>query len=152
MKRLLRVFVIFAVLPVLLLTLFMAAPQISHAASSCVATEVATGVIVYSWTAHTDGTFTSSLCTNPRRVDGWVTHVQTDPGGTAPQALYDITLTDSRSEDIAAGQLANRSATATETVEIGGRPVYGPLTLNISGNNVNGATGQVIIYYVPWGN
>lgn len=133
------------------LALILVMPAMAMAASSCTAALVAHGVLEYSWTAHTTGAFTSSTCTNPVNIDGWVTHVQTDPGGTAPQALYDVTLTDRRGEDIAEGLLADRSATVTETVEIGGRPVYGPLTLNISNNNVNSATGTVVIFFVPWG-
>lgn len=82
-------------------------------------------------------------------IDGYIYAVLTDPGATAPQALYDITLTDANGLDIMGGELLNRSATATEIaipkmdIIYGSRRVNGSLTLNISNNNVNSA--QVVI-------
>jgi len=125
-------------------------PSVSFAASSCTAKPVSYGLIELSWTAHTDGTFTSTTCTPVYPINGWVTDVVTDPGATAPQALYDVTLTDKYGVDISAGDLADRSATASEHVQIGGYPVYGPLTLNITSNNVNAAVGTVAIFFVPF--
>jgi len=49
-------------------------------------------------------------------VRGWYLYnVTTDPGSSAPTAAYDITLVIA-GEDIAGGLLADRSATATQTV------------------------------------
>ena len=50
-------------------------------------------------------------------VRGWYLYNVTTNPGTAPTAAYDITLV-SDGEDIAGGLLADRSATATETVVI----------------------------------
>ena len=51
-------------------------------------------------------------------VRGWYLYnVTTDPGASAPTAAYDITLV-AAGEDVAGGKLADRSATATETVLI----------------------------------
>jgi hypothetical protein len=51
-------------------------------------------------------------------LKGWFLYsVTTDPGTSAPTAAYDITLV-VNGEDVAGGLLADRSATATETVVI----------------------------------
>ena len=108
---------------------------------------------VLDWTAHTDGSFTNA--TTRWAVDGYVFMVIVNPGATAPQAAYDITLLDSDGMDIMGGQLADLSATATAQfvpkigTVYGTRFVRGPLTLTLSGNNVNGAVGEIIIYI--WG-
>ena len=109
-------------------------------------------VLVIEWVADTDGSFTSFTT---RTIDGVVGVVETDPGSTAPTAAYDITLKNSGGVDIMGGKLGDRSATATET-EIPYNsnesvhltyPVRGPLTLAISNNSVNSATGTVTIYF-----
>lgn len=116
-------------------------------------------VLTMTWTAHTDGSFTA--------VNVGATHLntlapyllflmRTDPGSPAPQALYDITLTDAHG-DILGGMGANRSATATESVvpKIDGTnnlwgtvPWRTSLQLGITGNNVNGATGVIEFWFV----
>lgn len=108
-------------------------------------------VITVTWTAHTDGTVTSEAI--DVQPEGYVFMVVTNPGATAPTTLYDITLTDSDGVDIMGGTLANRSATLSEQAVpavsaglYGPRYVAGDLTLNISGNAVNAATGTVVIY------
>lgn len=105
-----------------------------------------------SWTAAADGSLTS--VTTEESIDGYVYMVVTDPGTTAPQALYDLTLTDSYGLDIMGGALLDRSATVTEqafpvllTGVYGSRRVNGRLTLNLTNNNVNAATGIVYIYF-----
>lgn len=108
-------------------------------------------VITVSWTAHTDGVVTAeTIDVDPQ---GYVFMVVTNPGATAPTALYDITLTDADGVDIMGGTLADRSATASEqavpavsTGLYGGRYVIGGLTLNISNNSVNSATGTLVLY------
>jgi hypothetical protein len=97
-------------------------------------------------------------------VPTWITNelqpyyifmVCTVPGATAPTALYDITLVDGINIDMMGGVLANRSNSATECVvpvidiahSVGaGRPIYGGMTLNLTGNSVNSATGTIIIF------
>jgi len=105
---------------------------------------------VLDWTAHTDGSFTNA--TTRWAVDGYVFMVIVNPGSTAPQANYDVTLLDSDGMDIMGGELANLSATVTAqfvpkiNTVYGTRFVRGPLTMTLSGNNVNGAVGEIIIY------
>ena len=104
------------------------------------------------WTAHTTGAFTS-LTTH--QINGLVFGVETDPGTTAPTDNYNITLTDQYDLDIMGGSLTNRDTANTEFMQpynsVQGSylsmPVHGALTLAISGNSQNGATGKVIIYY-----
>jgi len=122
-----------------------------------------TAVLQFAWTAHTNGSFTSvstdNTDVNPHftitdLIKGFeAVYCQTDPGSTAPQASYDITITDGNGEDIMGGNLADRSATATESDQVGitagaaqPRIIDSALTLNISNNNVNGATGVVKLF------
>lgn len=116
-------------------------------ASSMVEQEYVRGglhILQLSWTAHTDGSFTSVQ--TERRIDGYVVAFETDPGATAPTPDYDITITNLGGYDIAGGALADRSDTATEYVQRG-IPVFGEVTLNITNNAVDTALGIVRIYY-----
>lgn len=135
---------------IILTALLMLMPAYAMAVESCAATLKGYGWLQYAWTAAADGSFTSTICTPAHPINGWVYRVQIDPGSTAPQALYDITLTDAQGEDVLAGQGSNLSATATASFDCNNFPVYGALTLNISGNNVNSAVGAVNIYFVPF--
>lgn len=139
---------------VILLVLCLAVSGEVWAASSCTASHEQYGSIhalTFEWTAHTDGSFTNY--TAQYAVNGFILYLETDPGTPAPQASYDIELLDTAGADMAGGVLANRSATDTEikrplldsaAYEV---PVIGPLTLKISGNNVNGAKGTVKVFY-----
>lgn len=100
-----------------------------------------------------DGTVPATATTI--NIDGYVTMVVTDPGGTAPTDNYDITLTDANGVDIMGGSLANRDTINTEQAfplldatnfVYGPRYVSGTLTLTITNQSVNSATGQVLIY------
>jgi len=77
----------------------------------------------------------------------------TDPGGTAPTAAYDITITDAYGTDVFGGELLNRSATVTEqAIPIFGtyktsRLCAGPWAFNLSGNSVPSALGSCILYF-----
>ena len=88
-------------------------------------------------------------------LEGWYLYtVETDPGSTAPQALYDLVINDANGFDVAGGLLANRSATVTELVNIGtashGFPVMrGNWTIVGTGNNVNNATVVLYLTFVP---
>ena len=75
----------------------------------------------------------------------YLLEARTNPGATAPQALYDITLTDTDGIDLMGGSLADRSATASEAAYPAistvpwPRAVDGALTHTITNNNVNSA-------------
>jgi hypothetical protein len=110
--------------------------------------------LTFSWVADaSDGTVPAK--TSSKGYEGYVLMMVTDPGGTEPTPDYDITLTDSNSIDTLGGAGADRSATATEsampTVDTAGStkgkwPIDGPITLNISNNDVHSATGTVYVY------
>jgi len=114
----------------------------------------------YTCTADASGaTFFTKATSEP--IDGYVYEVIVNPGGTdasgvTPTALYDITLTDSDGIDIMGGQLANRSATESESAVPKNdgvrcdRKVNGVLTINITNNNVNSAVTVVKVrFYRP---
>lgn len=94
-----------------------------------------------------DGTV-SNIAT-PFNVNGLIYRVETDPGATAPTALYDLTLTSSLSgADLMGTGLDDRSATVTEraapTVT---EPNRGGLTLAVANQSVVSATFTVRIFY-----
>lgn len=90
-------------------------------------------------------------------IDGRLMELTTNPGAVAPQANYDITLVDAEGIDRLQGVGLNRHTANTESAI----PVYAgstihpvvsradSLTLTIANNNVNSATGRVILYYGP---
>lgn len=150
MKRIITLIIILCVLCTITPSLFAASTQTESIRQMGRLYEY-----TVSWTAHTDGSYTSYLLRYP--IDGILLCVVTDPGATAPQAAYDPCLTDQYGRDVMGGGLADRSATATEMAmpQITGAaglvpytvPVHGCLQLAITGNNVNTALGKVIIYF-----
>lgn len=108
--------------------------------------------ITWTWTASsTDGSVPSTASGS---VKGWVFMATTDPGAVAPQASYDIVVNDTASVDIFGAELNDRSATLGQhavpkigTAYYGQRFVNGALTMVLTNNNVNSATGTLTIYY-----
>ena len=107
-------------------------------------------LLTFVWIANSGGAVTSDA--SDEEVSGYVFKVITDPGTTAPTALYNATLTDEDGVDVMGGELADRSATVSEQVVpkidtvFGSNWVSGTLTLNIEGNSVNGGQGEVKVY------
>ncbi len=111
--------------------------------------------ITYSWTADAaDGSVPATASTWP--ISGYIVKVITNPGATAPTDNYDITLTNSDGIDVVHGALANRdTSTSEEIVPVpsdnvtiyGGSAVAGVITLNITNNSVNSATGTVTVIF-----
>jgi hypothetical protein len=88
----------------------------------------------------------------------YITRVVTDPGSTAPDPNYDITLTDVDSYDVMGGTLANRHTSTTEQVVptvhsdgtntiFGAVHVQGAITLNVSNAGAS-KVGQVRLYII----
>lgn len=111
-------------------------------------------VLTFTCTASADDASFPATATSTEttaRIAGYyLIEARTNPGATAPQALYDIVLNDTDGIDLMGGTLANRSATASEraipalaTGIYGGTSVDGILTLAITGNNVNSAVTVV---------
>ncbi len=89
--------------------------------------------------------------------EGRLMELCTNPGAVAPTDNYDIVITDAEAFDVLQGVGANRDTANTEVAI----PVYSGstihpvvsradvLTLAISGNAVNSATGRVLLKYGP---
>ena len=87
-------------------------------------------------------------------ISGLIRALATNPGATAPQANYDITLPDGDAVDILQGVGANRHTSNSERASVvySGTEVHpevsktDTLTLTLTGNNVNSAISVVKIY------
>lgn len=103
-----------------------------------------------------DGSFpATALTVLPRDgIGGRLLQMITDPGTTAPQDNYDITLTEAGGADLLLGGGANRDTANTEIAFIesnGAHPIYAgtdTLTLALTNNNVNDATVVIKLYFV----
>lgn len=117
-------------------------------------------ILTFAWVGDAGGGTVPATNTNTeitKAIQGHSVYmVVTIPGsGVAPTNLYDITLKDGDGLDTMGGTLADRSATVTELALpklesvspiYGKRPVNGVITLTITNQNVNSATGTVRIY------
>jgi len=100
--------------------------------------------IKWTWTSSAGGA--ADLIT-PGVYAGRVIALVTDPGTTAPDDNYDITITDAEGYDVMQGAGANRDTANTETaVPTATSVAFGPLTLNVS--NAGAAKDGVAILYV----
>lgn len=100
--------------------------------------------IKWTWTSSAGGA--ADLVT-PGVYAGRVIALVTDPGTTAPDDNYDITITDAEGYDVMQGAGANRDTANTETaVPAAASVAFGPLTLNVS--NAGSAKEGVAILYV----
>lgn len=89
------------------------------------------------------------------KISGRLLALETNPGTTAPTALYDVTLEDGEGHDVLQGVGANRSASATEKAAIvfSGTSVPPPvamvdtLTFKVANNAVNSAGIVAKLYY-----
>lgn len=99
---------------------------------------------------------TPTSATITEKIQGmYIIQVVTNPGLVAPTTLWDVTITDDDGLDLMGGTMADRSETATQRAIpkidttngiFGGAIIPGTITLNITGNSVNSATGTVILY------
>lgn len=107
-------------------------------------------VEVHQWDFVADdgnGSVPDAVSTNA--VQGFVMLGVTNPGTTAPQDNYDITLADDDSCDVFGAELTNRDTAVSEQAMpkigsyYGERYVNSVLTMALAGNNVNSATGTL---------
>ena len=90
----------------------------------------------------------------PVGISGLIRVLQTNPGSTAPQANYDITLPNDDGIDTLQGVGANRHTSNSERASVvySGTAVHSEvaksdtLTLTLANNNVNSAVSVVKIY------
>ncbi len=154
MKRL-RGILLGVVLMVLLATpLWALAPSAGTVTSFSDKQIAANGMRLWqvSYVTHSSaGTFTSSTDMD---ITGWIVHVETDPGATAPDDNYNITLKNTNGRDIMGGSLATRDTANTEAVLplLNGnyQAVWneGPLSIAVSAAG-NSKTIELLIYYLP---
>ena len=112
------------------------------------------GVITFTCTADGgDGSFPDTVLDD--RIEGRLLALETNPGATSPQALYDISIDDAEGHDVLEGVGDNRSASATEKALVvysstSVHPVVDDtdtLTFKIANNNVNSAIVVAKLYY-----
>lgn len=131
------------ILAVLLAALAALAPTVTQAAGTVVLTSTdhvpGQDVTVYTYRLTADASDGSWPATASDPIDGWIIRVETNPGATAPTALYDLTLVDTDGLDVMGGVLANRSATLTEHVLSPQPYVRGAVTITGTNNAVNSA-------------
>lgn len=92
-------------------------------------------------------------------IEGRLLTLSTNPGSTAPQDNYDVTLLNQHGTDVLQGVGANRDTTTTEQANIvlsgtGTHPTVDEsdtLTLTIANNNVNSAQTVIEIAYALGG-
>lgn len=109
--------------------------------------------IVWTWTAHTDGTVVASTTTgqNPTtssKYTGKCIRLITDPGtSNAPTDNYDITILDEDGYDVLMGAGIDRDTSNTEQVLESslGICLYSTLSLRIAAAG-SGGKGVVILY------
>ena len=87
-------------------------------------------------------------------INGWIHEVETDPGGTAPDDNYGITIKNDNGRDIMGGALASRDEANAEMV----KPIvngiwqkawsHGLLTIAVTSAG-NSKTAEILIYYEP---
>jgi hypothetical protein len=87
-------------------------------------------------------------------VQGYrVINIETVPGSPAPTNNYSITLLDTIGVDVLAGAAANVVSSANAQGFAGSptsSPIFGSLSLSITGQAVAGAKGTVLIYLAPF--
>jgi len=111
-----------------------------------------TKVLTFDATAKSDGSFDPIQSNSFQKA--YVTRVVVVPGTPNPTANYSITITDGLGIDVMGGALVNLGASEIRNTVpyfpyqdlYGMYQFAGKLTLNISGNSVNGAKVIVYIY------
>ena len=84
--------------------------------------------------------------------DSFIFLAKSNPGATAPTALWDYTFVAEDGEDVLGGEGADRSATTTERIRaktdtsFGEAYIDGTGTLTITNNSVNSATVVIKVY------
>ena len=114
-------------------------------------------VVTFSWTADaSDGSVPSTTVSAAitQQIAGWNCFLcVTNPGSTAPTDNYDIVVNDADGVDIFGGKLNNRdTATSEQAVPLVGgaymtRPVTGAITMVLTNNSVNSATGTLQLFF-----
>jgi hypothetical protein len=108
-------------------------------------THTSVKLIKFAWTS--DDAAGTAAGTTTSYYDGKIIWFVTDPGGTAPDDNYDITIVDGNSIDVLAGAGADRDTADTEYVAEAslGAVVASKLTLAVA-NAGNAKLGTIYLY------
>ena len=106
--------------------------------------------ITVDWTSDGSGDATQSV-----EVDGVIVRLITDPGATAPDPNYDVTVVDEFGLDLLDGQGANRHTSTTEAVSLAGglttTHVYHEGTCTVTIANAGATTEGQVVLFTAWG-
>lgn len=107
--------------------------------------------LTFAWQADSNGALTATA--SNRSIDGYIIQIVTNPGDTAPTDNYNITLNNSDGADVCGTVLANRDTANSEIAlpkpdgtNFADAWISGILTLAVTGNSVDSATGTVKVY------
>jgi len=112
-------------------------------------------VLQFNWTGDAvNGSVPSTAAVSLLSVQGYyISNVQIRPLTPAPTSGYAVTVTDGRGADILSGLGGSLSASATANFAPSSAvpPLVGSLTINLTGNAVASAQGQVLVYFTKPG-
>lgn len=153
LKRLLVIIIVASLLPAG--QVWAAGSSVITSADVNVLEKTQRKIITISWTGDSAGGSMPAITVGASTygITGWYLYTaETNPGSTAPTDNYDIVINDADGVDVAGGLLANRHTTTTQLVNIGtsayGYPlIRGDLSVAITNNIVNSATGTIIMVF-----
>src|SRR5579859_5490774 len=138
-----------------LLLLPLAALAVGSVTTTC--SQIGTSgvwTLTYAWigdasTGSIPATTAPCLLSNSQMQGMRVFQVETVPGSPSPTASYSVTLKDANGVDYLAGTTSALSATAAANWPVTAPPILGTLTMAVTGNSVNSAQGQVVVFIAP---
>jgi len=144
---------------VLLIVLFAASAYAADGEAYTFECQDGNGTCLYTitWTAAADGSkadYTLVTAETDRLYKGYYLYsARTIPGSTAPAADYDITVNDTDERmDLMSGNLADRSATATEKASASttAEPIMSGIYVTWSNVTNANATGTLLLYFARY--
>lgn len=113
-------------------------------------TDIVTITVTFTGDASDGSVPFTTMLRNGRDVqstDGYsIVGVQTKPGATQPTANWDFALQNEDGLDLLADACINRSASAVQFCGTDPRPIHSAVSIRVTGNSVNSATGTITIF------
>ncbi len=117
----------------------------------CAPVSAETRFVTQTWTAAANGSVTDMIVSEGflSGYGFYLDIVRTDPGTPSPTDDYDVEILDASGNDILGNAGLNRDDANTETIRpsIGSYPCSGALTIHITNNSVDSATGTVLLVF-----